>query len=394
MLILYVALKDDYGRPEQGRSFEHYNFYETLRHMGHDILYFDFMGLLKRRGRDGMNRRLFEVVNAERPALMFTVLFRDELEPSVVQRISRETDTTTLNWFCDDQWRFDDLSRHWAPCFNWVVTTCGGAVPKYARLGLRNVIKSQWACNHFLYRRVDMPLAYDVTFVGQPHGERAAIIRALRDVGLRVQVWGQGWESGRLSQERMIEVFNQSRINLNLANTSSPPSTRAGRLLRRSRQGVAIALGHLPGGAGIKMLGRRVLAAAAKTRRGAGPVPSGVSPREAARPGQIKGRNFEVPGCAGFLLSETVEDLEHYYEPGREVALFRSPADLVRQAEYYLRHEEERAAIARAGYERTVREHTYVHRFCDIFRTLGFPTPPPAEMLAGQAGVGRTVEVG
>jgi spore maturation protein CgeB len=58
MRILYAAMKYDYGKPEQGFSFEHYNFYHSLLYMGHDILYFDYMTLMQQHGRDGMNRRL------------------------------------------------------------------------------------------------------------------------------------------------------------------------------------------------------------------------------------------------------------------------------------------------------------------------------------------------
>ena len=60
---------------------------------------------------------------------------------------------------------------------------------------------------------------------------------------------------------------------------------------------------------------------------------------------------------------------------------------------HFLRHEEERAAIARAGYERTMREHTYVHRFCDIFRAAGLPAAPAESLLAG-VKPGETVEIG
>lgn len=37
MRILYVALKFDYNRAEQGLSFEHYNFFDTLQNLGHEI---------------------------------------------------------------------------------------------------------------------------------------------------------------------------------------------------------------------------------------------------------------------------------------------------------------------------------------------------------------------
>jgi len=70
MLILYLAMKYDYGRRDQGYSFEHCNFFDPLLNMGHDILYFDFMTLIQNRGRRSMNTRIKEVVNSEKPDLL------------------------------------------------------------------------------------------------------------------------------------------------------------------------------------------------------------------------------------------------------------------------------------------------------------------------------------
>ncbi|MDE1971514.1 MAG: glycosyltransferase family 1 protein, partial [Patescibacteria group bacterium] len=47
--------------------------------------------------------------------------------------------------------------------------------------------------------------------------------------------------------------------------------------------------------------------------------------------------------------------------------------DLIEKARYYLTHESERARIARAGYERTLREHTYEKRFQELFRAMKLP---------------------
>jgi spore maturation protein CgeB len=222
MRILNVAMKYDYGDPRRGFGFEHCNFFESLRCMGHEIVYFDFMTLLEKYGRDGMNRRLAEVVRAEQPDVMFTVLFEEQLCRETIRSISESGHTKTVNWFCDDHWRFENFSKFWAPCFNWVISTSSNSGPRYERIGYKNVIHSQFACNHFTYRKLDLPLKYDVTFIGQPHSNRRFVIDALRQRGLNVSVWGHGWEGGRLSQEEMIEVFNQSRINLNLTKTSSP----------------------------------------------------------------------------------------------------------------------------------------------------------------------------
>ena len=47
------------------------------------------------------------------------------------------------------------------------------------------------ASNHFMYQKLDLAPRYDVTFVGQPHGNRRQIIEALRRAGVDVHVWGQ-----------------------------------------------------------------------------------------------------------------------------------------------------------------------------------------------------------
>jgi spore maturation protein CgeB len=237
-----------------------------------------------------------------------------------------------------------------------------------------------------MYRKLDLPLKYDVTFVGLPHGDRRQVIQGLRDAGINVKVWGQGWESGRLSQEEMIQVFNQSRVNLNLSNAAvvtRSPAKRAKRAVRRATDAV---LSRLPMGEKIGSAGRKVLSAL----RG-----SGGSPASPVRSfvEQIKGRNFEVPGCRGFLLTGLAENLHDYYVPGREVACFDSQPSLVAAVKHYLENEKERAAIASAGHERTMREHTYVHRFVEIFSRVGVPVGDAEGLLRAAGAAGRTEEV-
>jgi spore maturation protein CgeB len=372
MRILYVAMRYDYGERERGLSFEQHNFFEALRLEGHELIPFDYMTLLDELGRGAMNRRLFELARSEEPQIMFTVLFRDELDPRVVRRISSDLPTVTLNWFCDDHWRFEAFSARWAPCFNWVVTTASSALPKYARIGYGNVIKSQWGCNDHDYRPLGLPLTHDVSFVGQPYGERRSTIADLRAAGINVLTRGYGWEEGRVSQMEMIRIFNQSRINLNLAGASRsplPPPERAPRLLRPAARLVR----RMPFAAEAAAIGRRLQPGLARAARAN--EPSAASPGFV--PEQIKGRNFEVPGCGGFLLTEPADDLERYYEPGREIAVFRGRDELIEQVRHYLANERERRLIAEAGYARTAREHTYARRFEQIFETMGLPGHEP-----------------
>lgn len=393
MLILYCGMKYDYGKPAQGYSFEHYNFYDSLVSMGHDVLYFDFMTLLQKHGKAWMNRRLLEVVRSEKPALVFTILFTDEIEKKTVRTVSDAGETRTLNWFCDDHWRFDSYSRDWAPCFNRVVTTAESARAKYDMLGCTNVIKSQWACNHFQYRRLNLPLIYDVTFVGQPHGTRRAVIESIRQAGIDVRAWGNGWESGRVSQEEMIRIFNQSRINLNLSNASVNPAGAAPGTARMIKEAVYRALGSVPGGAVARKAGKGLLTATRRLRSVAGDGGNDCLQPVTGETDQIKGRNFEIPGCGGFLLTGRADNLDDYYVMEKEIGLFEDMKDLVGRIRFYLDNEEARAAVAEAGYRRTVQEHTYAHRFSEIFGEMGLPHPSLEAVLSGSIGAGRTLEI-
>jgi spore maturation protein CgeB len=346
MKILYVASKYDYGKPERGLSFEHVNLFDSLFNMGNDIIYFDYIVLLKKMGRASMNKLLLEVLRAEKPDLMFVFLFEYELDPKNISQISKSEKVVTVNWFADDHWRFENYSRYWAPCFNWVVTTDSEAFPKYHASGYKNAILSQWACNHFLYKNLELEYQYDVSFVGQAYGDRRAIVQSIETAGSHVETRGLGWPSGRVSQDELIKVINRSRINLNLANASVK---YVGEWINPIDR---YAL-YTPG---LKRIWHQM--------RSYIPIKS--------RPTyQIKGRNFEVPGCGGFLLTESVRGLEEFYQVEREVACYRSINELVEKIQYYLAHDVFRRQIALAGYQATLEKHTYVHRFNQIFRKIG-----------------------
>ena len=81
-------------------------------------------------------------------------------------------------------------------------------------------------------------------------------------------------------------------------------------------------------------------------------------------------RLFDVCGCGGFLLTNYQEELPELYEPGLEVETFSSAEELLDKTGWYLEHEEERAAIARAGYERTKAGHTYEKRITEMVRIV------------------------
>ena len=77
-------------------------------------------------------------------------------------------------------------------------------------------------------------------------------------------------------------------------------------------------------------------------------------------------RLFEATGVGTLLVTDWKVNLHEMFEAGTEVVAYRSPEECVELVQYYLEHDNEREAIARAGQERTLREHTYYHRMQEL----------------------------
>jgi spore maturation protein CgeB len=77
-------------------------------------------------------------------------------------------------------------------------------------------------------------------------------------------------------------------------------------------------------------------------------------------------RLYEATGVGSLLLTDAKQNLGDLFEVGREVAAYRDEDELVDAVEHYLGHEDERAAIAAAGQQRTLRDHTFLVRMREL----------------------------
>jgi spore maturation protein CgeB len=82
-------------------------------------------------------------------------------------------------------------------------------------------------------------------------------------------------------------------------------------------------------------------------------------------------RTFEIPAMRSFMLSEYTDDLASLFKEGHEAAYFRSREELLDKIRYYLKHEDERRAIARNGHQRLLRDgHDVVARARQVVATI------------------------
>ena len=70
-------------------------------------------------------------------------------------------------------------------------------------------------------------------------------------------------------------------------------------------------------------------------------------------------------------MTEDQPELAEYFEPGKEVLTYVDRQDLLDKTRYYLGHQEESERIRRAGFLRARHNHTWQHRFRELFGVLG-----------------------
>lgn len=81
-------------------------------------------------------------------------------------------------------------------------------------------------------------------------------------------------------------------------------------------------------------------------------------------------RLYEATGVGSLLITDWKENLHEMFEPGKEVVAYRSEEECIELIQYYLEHEDERRAIAHAGQQRTLQDHTYYQRMKELVEII------------------------
>lgn len=348
MKILYCGLKYDYGQTELGYSFEHLNFYNTLKRMP-SIKKLDYISLdetIHSNSKDYLNEKILNYTKKNGYDLIFFFLFKDEIYKSTLSIIKNELSTPTVAWMADDHWRFDTYSKYWAKYFSLIITTDHEAVNKYKKHQINNVFLSQWGCNHFDYKPNKTSKNYGVTFVGMAHGSRSKKIKFLNKTN-EIICWGKGWENQKLPFNHMLQVYSNSNINLNFSESSNQKNFKSlvKVFLSKSTKGIYEANN-------IKSIYQNFLNLFQRSKN------------------QIKGRVFEVPACNGFLLTENCPKIENYFEIDKEIAIFDTLDEANDKINYFKKNLELAKKIAYQGHIRVLNEHTYEKRFLEIFNKI------------------------
>ncbi len=322
MKIVLAIMKYDYGVKERGHSYEYFNIYLPLCDVfgKENIILFDYLSEFKDSGKSKMNEKLRELINSEKPDCAIFCLFENEFDENIIQSLKDKT--KTLVYFFDDPWR-QIFVRHWINYFTYFSTPDYFMYRNYQLENIKNVFFTPFGYNSSFYKKLDLKTIYDISFVGGYSPLRKWIIKNLIDEGLKVNVFGRGWgkDAKWISQEQVVEVFNQSKINLNLSNAVYND---------------------------IKFL---FWAATSLTN-----IKQLYFLKKIKE--QVKGRHYEINGCGGFQLSYFVPGLNLVYEIDKEIAVYEDIKFIPNAVKFYLKDEETRTSIANKGYERSIKDHS------------------------------------
>ena len=84
----------------------------------------------------------------------------------------------------------------------------------------------------------------------------------------------------------------------------------------------------------------------------------------------ISQRIWDIMGAGGFVMSNYQTELFEHFEPGVDIEYYGSMEELVHKCAYYLEHDEERREIAKNGYEKVKKYHTYEIRIKEMLEIV------------------------
>jgi spore maturation protein CgeB len=335
--------------------------------LGHELVTFDFdyteinynldPAIRQQREFIALNRPRFgaellrqvKTAHQQNPIdLFFSYFYSAYVDPAVIREIGA-MGIITVNWYCNASYQLR-LVEEIAPAYQYCLVPEKFRLEDYRRLGA-NPIYCQEAANPNVYKPYEVPVEFDVTFVGQKYGDRPLHIRSLIDAGIDVHVWGPHWQDS--PPHAPVWKMAGKRAKQWLLNRETRPVD-----VPRDRVGPPLTDEEY-----VKLYSRSKISLGFS---GVAELPSRGEPIK-----QVRLRDFEAPMSGAFYMVEYFEELAEFFEPGKEIVCFTGPDDLAEKARYYLAHEDERDRIRQAGMQRARSEHTWHKRFEMVFRHIG-----------------------
>jgi spore maturation protein CgeB len=243
----------------------------------------------------------------------------------------------TAVWLTDDPY-YTDITVNMARHYDYVYTLELECVPFYQENGCAQVHYLPFGANLSIFRPKLIPIHFrkDISFIGSAYWNRVTVFDQIAPYLAAKDVYISGIWWDRLKNYRLLSP----KIDLNKWMGAEETAC--------FYVGTKIVINmHRATDDATFNFNSRLIGA--------------VSPNP---------RTFEIAGCGTLQLTDVRSDLSRFYTPGEEIVTYSSAEELKHKIEHYLRHEDERRAIALNALRRTMQEHTCSHRVAAMLRIV------------------------
>jgi spore maturation protein CgeB len=359
------------------------NFYEPLIDLGHDVFLLRIdevarslrLSIGSKRLKERFTDILFDTFTKEHKKKSFdfflSYLCDDDIYAECIDNI-RALGVLTANFSCNNTHQFhlvEKISSH----YDINLHSEKSAAEKFLGIGARPVW-FQMAANPNYYRSLDLPKIYDVSFVGANYAKRADYIYHLLENGTNVHCFGPSWLINRpypvfrriYKEIKRLSLTIESLFHFS-AQTRFKYSSKVRDMDFQSylRKKYAAQLHHpATDEAMIRIFNQSWI------NLGFLEVYAKNDESNTTTQQHLHLREFEVPMSGNLYCTNYSDELSEFYEPDKEVIVYRSKYELLDKVRYYLTHQDEANMIRQAGYRRAIECHTYQKRFRELFSML------------------------
>lgn len=264
----------------------------------------DYRTIYKQLGCRGFKKYLYEYLEKNNIRIIY---FRNmpvsEMDLNFIERLRK--DYFIFNYFGDVPEHFHNSYRYLSQALDLILVDDYYDKFEFMIYGIESLLLPA-----AMDAQVYVPLGignkkYDVSFVGRlDRVGRKEFIAFLKQNGIKVEVFGWGSKNGVVDKKEMIEIFNNSKINLNFS--------------------------------GISEVFKNKIESRIK---------------------QLKGHCQEIALTKSFVLTEYSLIINRIFEIGSEIDVFYDKNDLLEKVNLYLKNEEKRKQMAQNAYERALKDY-------------------------------------
>ena len=282
---------------------------------------------------DKINKDLFEECQSYKPDLVF--IYRGtHIYPNTIKNIKKEIKCKVYGYNNDDpfskkytffDFRLWNLYKKSIPYYDWIFSYRLKNIIDYKNINYKNIslLRSYYIKekNYFIE---NTEKKYDIIFIGHfENDNRDETIKYLLDNGIKIQVFGTGWE-----MSQFFSFFQQNMLDI--------------KPLYGDKYNLTI------NQAKIALVFLSKLNNDTYTRR-----------------------CFEIPATKTMMMSEYTDDLNSLFQESKEAEYFKDKEELLEKTKYYLSNERQIQLIGQNGYEKLMYDgHEAVDRCQEILKVF------------------------